>query len=69
MNQAPVRWVDVAIGLLLVGCSIASVVASADDLRPGAVIAALVIGGLGLDALVSALRRRRSLVSRIGPLP
>ncbi|MCD6679877.1 MAG: hypothetical protein LT102_04350 [Burkholderiaceae bacterium] len=35
----------------------------------GSLAAALVLGVLGVDALVSALRSRRSLLSRIGPLP
>ena len=32
-------------------------------------IAALVIGALGVDGVVSALRSKRSILSRIGPLP
>lgn len=32
-------------------------------------LAALAVGGLGLDAIVAALKGRRSLISRIGPLP
>ncbi len=32
-------------------------------------IAALVVAGLGLDAIISAIRARRPLLSRIGPLP
>ena len=32
-------------------------------------LAALGVGGLGIDAIVSALQNRRSLLSRIGPLP
>lgn len=32
-------------------------------------IAALIVAGLGLDAIVSAIRARRPLLSRIGPLP
>jgi len=34
-----------------------------------AAIAALIIGGLGADAIIGAVRDRRSLLSRIGPLP
>jgi hypothetical protein len=33
------------------------------------VVAALVVGGLGGDSVVSAIRNQRSLISRIGPLP
>ena len=32
-------------------------------------LAALGVSGLGIDAIVSALQNRRSLLSRIGPLP
>jgi hypothetical protein len=32
-------------------------------------LAAVAVGGLGIDALYSAIRGRRSLLSRIGPLP
>ena len=35
----------------------------------GAAIAALVVGFLGAEAIVSAARGRSSLLSRIGPLP
>lgn len=35
----------------------------------GGIVAAIVVGGLGLDAVVAALRNRPSLLARIGPLP
>lgn len=34
-----------------------------------AYLAAVAIGGLGIDAICSAIRGRRSLMSRIGPVP
>jgi len=34
-----------------------------------AYLAALAVGALGIDAVYSAVRGRRSLISRIGPLP
>ena len=34
-----------------------------------AYLAAVAIGGLGIEAIYSAIRGRRSLMSRIGPLP
>ena len=34
-----------------------------------AYLAALAVGALGIDAIYSAIRGRRSLISRIGPLP
>jgi hypothetical protein len=60
--------VTAAAGILLIGCAVAIVVASA-DYSLGILAAAAVIGGLGIDALASAARNRRSLLSRIGPLP
>ncbi len=35
----------------------------------GALIAGALVGGLGLDAIISALRNKKSLLARIGPLP
>ena len=32
-------------------------------------LAAVTVGGLGIEAIYSAIRNRRSLISRIGPLP
>jgi len=56
------------IGALLVLCAIWIFYAV-----PGSNIAGLICGAvillLGIDALVSAARRRPSLLSRIGPLP
>jgi hypothetical protein len=34
-----------------------------------AYLAAVVVGGLGAEAIYSVARRRRALISRIGPLP
>jgi len=34
-----------------------------------AYLAALAVSALGIDAIYSAIRGRRSLISRIGPLP
>jgi len=34
-----------------------------------AYLAALAVGALGIDAIYSAVRGRRSLISRMGPLP
>ncbi|MFZ1623210.1 MAG: hypothetical protein WAU48_00280 [Gammaproteobacteria bacterium] len=39
------------------------------DVSLESLIAAVLIGGLGLDAIVSALRNKKSLLARIGPLP
>lgn len=35
----------------------------------GPMIGMLVLGGLGLDAVIGAMRARPSLLMRIGPLP
>ena len=63
------RWVTAMVGLLFVGIAIAIVCLLAADLSFGTFAVAAVVGGLGIDALLSAARKRRSIVSRIGPLP
>lgn len=63
------RWITAAFGLLFVGIAMAILLSSSSDNRTGAIAAAAVIGVLGIDALISAARNRRSLLSRIGPLP
>ena len=63
------RWVTAAVGFLFVGIAIAIVYLSAADHSIGGYAAALGLGGLGVDALFSAARGRRSMLSRIGPLP
>lgn len=57
------------IGALFVGIALAILVSFMQDLSAGPVLAALVIGSLGIEALLSAARNRRCLLSRIGPLP
>jgi len=61
------RIVTATFGLLLLAISIAILVVS--DRTIGPVLAAAAIGTLGIDAIVSALRNKLSLLSRIGPLP
>jgi hypothetical protein len=39
------------------------------DRSIGPVVAALIIGALGVDAMISAWRNKPALLSRIGPLP
>lgn len=63
------RWVTAIVGILFVGIAIAIVCSFAAELSLGAFALAALIGGLGMDALFSAARKRRSIVSRIGPLP
>ena len=63
------RWAAVAIGALFIAIAISIPLASSGALGLGAWIAVGLIAGLGLEALVSAARKRRCLLSRIGPLP
>jgi hypothetical protein len=53
--------------LLFAVIALAVVVVS--DRSFGPLLAAAVIGILGIDAIASAFRNRPSLLSRIGPLP
>ena len=63
------RIAAVVIGAFFVGIALAILVSFVHDLSVGPVLAAIVIGGLGIEALLSAARKRRCLLSRIGPLP
>ncbi len=62
------RFIALLFGLVFCGIALA-IVLLAQPLSTGPVIAAVVLGGLGLDAVVSAVRGTQSLLSRIGPLP
>jgi hypothetical protein len=61
------RRVTAGIGLLFTALGAWIAFEIADDWP--AYLAALAIGALGIDAIYSAVRGRRSLISRIGPLP
>jgi hypothetical protein len=61
--------VGAAFGLFFMGIAVAIVLLAVDANPLGASAAALLIGGLGVDALLAAIRDRRSILSRIGPLP
>ncbi len=63
------RRVDAAFGAFFVAIAITILVVSDWPIALGAVVAASIVGFLGLDAIVGAVRGRRSLLSRIGPLP
>jgi hypothetical protein len=63
------RVAAAVIGALFVVLALAILASSVHDLSVGPLMAALVIGALGIEALLSAARRRRCLLSRIGPLP
>lgn len=62
------RWVTGAVGVLFIGIAMAIVYASASDYTFVVIVTAIVIGGLGADALISAVRNRRSILSRGGQL-
>ncbi len=63
------RVAAVLVGALFVAIAIVILASFMHDLSVGPVLAAVVIGGLGIEALLSAVRNRRCLLSRIGPLP
>jgi hypothetical protein len=63
------RIAAAVIGALFVAIALAIVVTSVHDLSAGPLLTAIVIGSLGVEALFSAARNRRCLLSRIGPLP
>lgn len=61
------RLIAAGIGLLFTALAAWIAFAIARDWP--AYLAAVVVGGLGIDMIVSAILGRRSLISRIGPLP
>lgn len=63
------RWVTGLFGIFLSGVAIAILLVADRPLGFGVIAAAVGVGVLGVDALVCAFRNRRSLVSRVGPLP
>jgi hypothetical protein len=67
-NKVPGRIVTLMIGLLFC-CGAIAIVLAVTPLSVSALLAAIVIGALGIEALLAARGGRRSLLSRIGPLP
>lgn len=65
----PARWVTAAFGVLFIGLAVAIVAWPSIETSIGPITIAVLLGGLGVDAVHSAARDRRSLLSRIGPLP
>lgn len=61
------RVITAGIGLLFAALGAWIGFAVADDWLT--YLAAVAVGGLGVDAILSAARGRRSLLSRLGPLP
>jgi ABC-type thiamin/hydroxymethylpyrimidine transport system permease subunit len=60
------RIVEIAFGVFFISLSAAIFFYSDNGM---AYLAALFVGGLGAEVIFSAIRGRRSLLSRIGPLP
>jgi hypothetical protein len=67
--NGPSPRVESAFGIGFILVAIAIVVYADPGMGAGPWLVAAVIGGLGLDAVLAAARGRRSLLSRIGPLP
>lgn len=61
------RTVTYAFGILFVMLGFAIFVVAEFSL--GTLIAGILVGGLGLDAIVSAFRNKKSVLASIGPLP
>lgn len=63
------RLVTAVFGVFLIVLAIVILLSFDGSMMVGAVVAALAVGLLGVDACVSAARNKRSLLERIGPLP
>ncbi len=63
------RIVGSILGILFVVLAIVMLVSSNQSNLIGSLLAVFVVGGIGIDALINATRNKRSLLSRIGPLP
>lgn len=63
------RVITALFGTFLILLAVMTLVTAEDSARVGAVVVAAVLGLLGFDALISAARDQRSIISRIGPLP
>ena len=63
------RVVTAVFGAFLILLALAILLLVDRSMIVGGIVAALVLGFLGVDACVSAVRDRPALVQRIGPLP
>lgn len=63
------RWASALVGTLFVGVAVAIALLAGHDAGWAAYLVAGIVGALGADALLCALRHRRCLLSRLGPLP
>lgn len=57
------------IGVLFIAVAVWLLVITLPQPEIGKLLVALVVGSLGVEALISAFQRRRSFLSRLGPLP
>ena len=69
MRSRSYRWVTATVGLVFVALTVAILFTADRQHRIGAFGAAFIVGGLGVDAVVSAARNHLSILARIGPLP
>jgi hypothetical protein len=67
IRSSAYRLVTAAFGLFFTVIAVGILLVS--EFTLGSVVAAAIIGFLGIDAIVSAYRKTSSLLSRIGPLP
>lgn len=63
------RIVDLLFGIFFTVLAAAILIWSDQASFAGSIIAAGAVGGLGIEAICCAIRGKRSLLSRIGPLP
>ncbi len=69
MDTGTGRTVSVAFGIFFVALAFLVLFVAWDTAPLGACIVSLVLAVLGVDGVFSAYRNKRSLLSRIGPLP
>ena len=68
-KMSPYRIVTAIFGVFFVALALLILATAWESAPVGAFIVALVVSFLGAEAIVSAVRDRSSLLSRIGPLP
>jgi heme A synthase len=69
MNSALHHRITTVFGIFLILMAALILVSAERPTRVGVVVVAVGLGLLGLDAVIGGVRKRRPLVSRIGPLP
>ena len=69
MDTGTGRTIPVAFGIFFVALAFLVLLVAWETAPLGACIASLALAALGVDVVFSAYRNKRSLLSRIGPLP